>query len=409
MYVSKSTKQEYIEFVQELIRRPSITGEEGEVAKYLLNSLTKLGVECYVDIAGNVVGQVSCGKGPTILLNGHLDVVPAGNIEAWAPYTPFGGEIDGDLIIGRGASDIKAGLAAQFFSLKYFKEQLDLGKKFNGTLIFSAVVHEEAAEMLGAQVLIEKTLSERGQNVDLCILCEPTSGKIALGHRGKVELVVTTHGKTSHSSCPKQGINALQKMIPIINYVFDEMPSTLKNHPILGESSVTVTDCIVKPGTLSIVPDFCEISIDRRYMPGESISELVEEFERLFNKLSAADPEFKADVKPRSYDERTYTGYEQTVDKYHPAWITNKEIPIVKSALEALVGIGQEIDYTFWKFGTDGSMFAGIHNIPTIGYSHAEEKWAHQPKEQVSATQMCKTIEGTIAMVAAVLGLEEES
>ncbi len=407
MAVPDSVKREYTKYVQELIRRPSLTGEEGDIAEFVLNSLKELGVNCYVDIAGNVVGQITCGAGPTVMLNGHLDVVPAGNLDAWAPYTPFGGDVDGDLIVGRGASDLKAGLAAQFFALKYFKEQVDLGKRFDGTLIFSAVVHEEAAEMLGMQVLIEQTLPSRAQSVDLCILCEPSSGKIALGHRGKVELVVSTMGKTAHSSQPKQGVNALQKMVPVMDYVFDEMPSTLKSHPVLGESSVTVTDCIVKPGAQSIVPDYCEISIDRRYMPQESIPELIGEFDRLFARLSEKDPEFKAVARTRSYDERTYTGYEQTVDKYHPAWLTDPELPIVKKALDALPAVGQKADCIYWKFGTDGSMTAGLHNIPTIGYSHAQEKWAHQPKEQVSITEMCKTIEGTVAMAAAVLGLEE--
>ena len=405
MPISRSIRKAYVEYVRELVRRPSLTGEEGELADFVLASLERLGVEAYRDAAGNVVGQVRCGEGPTVLLNSHLDVVPAGSLKAWAPYSPFGGDVDGDRIVGRGVADLKAGLAAQFFTLQHFKEALDHGKKFSGTLLFAAVVHEEAAEMLGTQVLIEQTLPGRGQSVDLCILCEPSSGRIALGHRGKVELVVTTHGRTAHSSQPKQGINALEKMLPVMRYVFDEMPAKLQGHPVLGESSVTITDCVVRPGAQSIVPDSCEISVDRRYMPGEDIPGLAAEFEALFNRLVADDPEFSATVRPRSYVERTYTGYEQEVDKYHPGWTTDRELPIVKTALDALIAVGQEADCFYWKFGTDGSMTAGLHNIPTIGYSHAGEKWAHQPKEQVSITEMCKTVEGTIAMCAAVLGL----
>ncbi|MDR1651365.1 MAG: hypothetical protein LBR87_06235, partial [Synergistaceae bacterium] len=73
--------------------------------------------------------------------------------------------------------------------------------------------------------------------------------------------------------------------------------------------------------------------------------------------------------------------------------------------LDALASTGQKPERVYWKFGTDGSMTAGLHNIPTIGYSHAEERWAHQPKEQVSITEMLKTIKGTAAMSAAILGL----
>ncbi|MDR1514254.1 MAG: M20/M25/M40 family metallo-hydrolase [Synergistaceae bacterium] len=405
MIISDSMKKAYVEYLRELIRRPSETAKEGEIALFIFESLKRLGVETYIDIAGNVVGELNCGDGPTVLLNGHLDAVNEGNLDAWAPYTPFGGDMDGDLIIGRGASDIKSGIAAQFFAFKYFKDALDNGARFNGTLIFSAVVHEEAAEMLGMQVLIEKTLPERGRSVDLCILCEPSSGKVALGHRGKIELVVTAYGKTAHSSQPRQGINALQKMIPVMRYVFEDLPGLLKSDPVLGESSVTITDCVVKPGAQSILPDICEISLDRRYMPGETTEELLLQFNELFDKIKAEDPEFRADVRPRAYDEITYTGYKQRVNKYHPAWTTDPDLPIVKTALDALASIGQKLECVYWKFGTDGSMTAGLHNIPTIGYSHAEERWAHQPKEQVSVTEMLKTIKGTAAMAAAILGL----
>jgi putative selenium metabolism hydrolase len=406
MEVSNAVKNAYAEYLRELIRRPSETGSEGEIAAFIFESLKQLGVDAYIDTAGNVVGELRRGNGPTVLLNGHLDAVHEGNLDAWAPYTPFGGDMDGDLIIGRGASDIKSGLAAQFFAFKYFKEAVDNGAEFNGTLIFSAVVHEEAAEMLGMQALIEKTLPERGHAVDLCILCEPSSGKVALGHRGKIELVVTAYGKTAHSSQPRQGINALQKMIPVMQYVFEEMPGLLKSDPVLGDSSVTITDCVVKPGAQSIVPDICEISLDRRYMPEETIEELLLQFNELFDRIKASDPEFRASVRPRAYDEVTYTGYEQHVNKYHPAWMTNPELPIVRTALDALNSTGRKAECAYWKFGTDGSMTAGLHNIPTIGYSHAEERWAHQPKEQASVTEMLKTIDGTIVMLAAILGLK---
>ena len=403
--MNNEAKNEYITYLRQLIRYQSETAGEGAVAKFISESLEQLGVVTYVDEAGNVVGELQCGTGPTVLLNGHMDCVPSGNLEAWAPYTPFGGDMDGDLVIGRGASDMKSGLAAHFFAFKHAKEALDQGAKFNGTLIFSAVVHEEAAEMLGMQVLIEKTLPARGHTVDLCILSEPSSGNIALGQRGKVELVVATHGKTAHSSQPHQGINALQKMIPVMTYVFEKLPEKFKSDPVLGNSSATVTDCIVKPGAQSIVPDLCEISIDRRYVPADTIPELMTQFDELFDVLNAADPEFKADVRLRSYDETTYTGYKQRVDKYHPSWKTDPNLPIVKTALDALPSVGQHPEFIYWKFGTDASMTSGLHGIPTIGYSHAEEKWAHQPKEQVSVEEMCKTIEGTIAMLSAVLRL----
>jgi putative selenium metabolism hydrolase len=406
MYTSSPVKDAYRNYLLDLIRIPSLTGREEECARYVLASLKGLGAESYIDAAGNVVGELQCGKGPVILFNTHLDVVPPGNEEDWLPYSPFGGHLEGDLVIGRGAADIKGGLAAQFFAFKYFKDMLDAGHTFNGTLLFSAVVHEEAAEMLGMQVLIEETLPRRGWQVDLCILGEPSGGGIALGQRGKVELVVTTRGKTAHSSEPSLGINSLEKMLPVMRYIFDEMSSRFKGNTPQAENCVTITDCVVKPGRMSIIPDLCEISIDRRYLPGEDIASLIVEFENLFERLQKEDKDFCAEIVPRSYREQTWTGYEKKVLKYHPAWSTAPDLPLVTQALGALRETGQNPEQVFWKFGTDGSMTAALHNIPSIGYSHAEIKWAHQPKEQVSLAEMCKTIDGNIAMAAALLGLK---
>ena len=91
------------------------------------------------------------------MLNGHLDVVPEGDESNWSPYKPFSGDIDENRnIIGRGVCDLKAGLAAQFFTLKVFKEAVEEGLELPGDLIFTAVVHEEAAEMLGMEYFLKK-------------------------------------------------------------------------------------------------------------------------------------------------------------------------------------------------------------------------------------------------------------
>lgn len=399
-------QKEYVAFLKALIEIPSLSGEEGEAAVFIQNALDQIGVIPKVDEAGNVYGVINCGEGPVVLLNGHLDVVPEGSLEAWKPYSPFKAAVESDVLIGRGASDLKAGLAAQFFAFKRIKQALDAGASLKGKVIFSAVVHEEAAEMLGMQYLIDHTLE--GEKIDLCVLCEPSSGRVALGHRGKVELVVKTMGKTAHSSQPKQGINALEKMLPVMQYIFKEMPKTLKGHPVLGDNSVTITDCIVRPGAQSIIPDECEISIDRRYSPDETLEDVVCQLKAVLDDFAEKDPEFKAEVHPRTYCEKTYTGYTCEVNKYHPPWATDQQIPVVKKALDALENAGQKPGCFYWKFGTDGGYTAGLRGIPTIGYSHAEEKWAHQPKEQVKISQMMKTIEGTEAILAAILDLKEK-
>jgi len=402
-------KDEWIEFTREIVKIPSVTGTEGKLSEFFLKKLQDLGVkESFIDEAGNVAGVIrGKGKGPNIMFNGHLDTVPSGIASAWAPFKPFDAAIDdkGNMI-GLGVSDLKAGLAVQFYVFKVLKEAIDQKKiELPGDLIFSAVVHEEPAEMLGMEYFIEKTMPKHNLKVDLVFLSEPSSNDVVLGHRGKIEIVVRTQGKTAHSSQPKLGINALEKMLPIMEAVFHKMGSQLRGDPILGESSITITDCIVKPGAMSIVPDQCEISIDRRYMPDEPLEAILGQFEDIFKELKKNDPDFKATVEPRVFKEKTWTGYEKDVKKYHPPWRTDRELDFVKKTFKALKDIGQNPAEKYWKFGTDGSMTAGIYKIPTIGYSGAEEKWAHQPNEQVNIIEMLKTFDGYIAIMCELMGL----
>jgi putative selenium metabolism hydrolase len=405
-------RDEIVELTQQLIRIRSFTGDERELAELILSRLREFEVdEAFIDGIGNVIGVIYGNvAGPSILLNGHLDVVPEGNRANWKGYDPFGGEIDDSgNIHGRGASDLKGGLAVQLCAMKLVQALKKKGLPLKGQLIFSAVVHEEAAEMFGMEYLCLKTLPEKQLNVDLVFLCEPTGLNVVLGQRGKVELVVKTMGRTAHSSRPEAGINALEKMIPVLKFIFNDMSHGFKTHELLGTCSVTVTNLVCRPGTLSIIPDECEISIDRRYMPGQDVDDLVQEFKDLFAEIQKRDPQFQASVYPRTFVERSYTGYEKEVRKYHPPWITDVAHPFVQKTLKALKSVGQQPKIDYWKFGTDGSMTAGLMGIPTIGYSGTEERYAHTPDEIVNIDMMMKSLEGYCAIIKELLGLNGKS
>ena len=407
----KEIREEVIEFTQEMIRIPSFTGEEGELANVILKKLEEFDVDdAFIDEIGNVVGVMRGQEnGVNILLNGHLDVVPIGSIDHWHPYDPFGAEIDNQgNIHGRGAADLKGGLCVHLFTMRLLKLLKDKGASFKGNVIFSAVVHEEAAEMFGMEYLCKKTFPDRKLGCNLVFLCEPTGLNVVLGQRGKVEIVVQTKGKTAHSSIPQAGINALEKMMPVLDHVFRKMSNNMSIHPLLDESSVTVTNLVCRPGALSIIPDECEISVDRRYMPGESIEELLEEFVLLFEEIKKEDPQFQATVCARKMVERSYTGYEKEVQKYHPPWITDEEHPLVQNALRALKKIGQNPEIKYWKFGTDGSMTSALMGIPTIGYSGTEERYAHTPGEMVNIELMMQSLEGYFSIISELLELEPD-
>ena len=407
--VNNISKSDYIDFLKNLIAIQSVTGNEKEAAEFLRNKFKENGVDnCFIDDCGNLTAVIEGrGEGPCIMLNGHLDVVPEGNMEEWLPYHPYKAELDEyGKLYGRGTSDMKGGLAALFFTMLYFKNFKDKGYTLPGNLIFSAVVHEEAAEMLGMEYLIEKTLPEKGIKCDLVCLAEPTDGNLSIGQRGKVELVIKTKGKTAHSSNPAEGINALEKMLPVLDYIFNTMPGTVKSSTVFGEGTVTVTDCKVTPGSLSVIPDQCEISVDRRYMPDETIESLLNEFEELFSRLKKNDSDFEASVSARFFTETTYTGYQKNIMKYHPPWIMEKDNIFVKKAFDALKKAGQNPSLKYWKSGCDGSMSCGIHKIPTIGYSWGSEKMVHKPKERVNIDRMMDTVDGYIEIVKNVMDIK---
>jgi len=404
--VNQSIKNELIELTQELVRIPSFTGKEGALANFIFEKLRAYEIDdAFVDGIGNVVGVIKGTRsGPTVLLNGHLDVVPEGNVANWNGVDPFGAEIDDDgNIHGRGTCDLKGGLSVQLYMMKLFQYYKKEGIDFAGNIIFSAVVHEEAAEMFGMEYLCKKTLPQKELNCDVVFLCEPTGLDVVLGQRGKVELSVKTFGRTAHSSIPEAGINALEKMIPVLEYVFGDASNNLINHELLGESSITITNLICRPGALSIIPDECEISIDRRYMPNQKVEDLIQEFETLFTKLLKKDPEFQAAVSPRKLIETSYTGYRKEVQKYHPPWITETDNPFVVKTMAALKRVGQSPATRYWKFGTDGSMTAALMGIPTIGYSGTEEKYAHTPVEMVNIDMMIKSLEGYHSILKEIL------
>jgi putative selenium metabolism hydrolase len=404
----EAIKDDLVKFTQEIVRIPSVTGEEGEVAKAVLAKLKEIGVDdAWIDGIGNVVGVLrGSGKGPNVMLNTHLDIVPAGRRENWQ-YDPFGAKIDQDgNIFGRGTVDIKGGTAAHIYTMKLLKEIRDKeGIPLPGNVIFSAVVFEEAAECFGMQYLCENTLPEKNLSFDLCYLAEPTHGHVYLGHRGKVELVVTTRGETAHSSTPWAGVNALQLMVPVLDRIFNVMPEGFSSHPELGKASITITNLICRPGGLSIMPDEAEISIDRRYVPGETLESILDEFKALFKEMKTQNPKFEAAVKIRTFHEKSYTGYEKDVQKYHPVWVTDKDHPFAQKTIEALQAIGQPGETGYWRFGTDGSWSAGIMGIPTIGFQWGEESLAHTPIEHISIDQLMKTTEGYAAIVCELFDL----
>jgi len=403
-----------IQFAQKLIQTNSISGNEKDVSDLFMNEMKMLEYdEVFRDDAGNIVGLVTgTEEGPTIMYNSHMDHVGEGDINNWESYDPYGGLIDvckvdnqektetelAECIHGRAASDTKGGGAVQVYAGGILARLKKEGYSLKGTFMFTGVVLEEPAENIGMKYLVEETFPKHGLDYDCLVSSEATSLKLYLGHRGRTEYLVTTLGRTSHGSAPWLGINAVYKAIPFINKIKDELYPSLPTDPNLGQSSIALTIIECSPGALSIVPDKCMLSIDRRTIPSENPEDVLRQFQNIIDELSVKDPEFKATVEIKYGNEPSYTGITLTGPKECCPWKIEKEHPFVKACAKGLENVGQEVKYDYWIFGTDLGTTAGIYKKPSIGYSPMQEQYAHTPYDKVRTDFMEKALEGNISI-----------
>ncbi len=411
--ISADFEEDVIKFTQKLIQTPSISGNEKELADLLLAKMEELGYDqVFRDDMGNVVGIVEGTEaGPTIMYNSHMDHVSPGDPDNWEGYDPYGAEIDvckvdnrygeeeeAECIHGRAASDVKGGEAAQVYAGGVLAKLKEAGYDFKGNYMFTGVVQEEPAEMVGMIHLIDKTFAERDLDYDAMVSSEATSLKIYCGHRGRVEMLATVDGRTSHGSAPWLGINAIYKSMPLISKIKDELYPALPEDEHLGQASLSLNIIECSPGALSIVPDKCMLSIDRRTIPGETAESAVEEIEEAIAEIAAEDEEFKAEVEVKSALEKSYTGVEYEADKNMYPWKISEDHPLVNAATSALEELGEPVDYGYWDFGTDASKTAGIDKKPSIGYSPMQEQYAHTPYDKVRTDYINKAVVGNAAI-----------
>jgi acetylornithine deacetylase len=217
------------------------------------------------------------GGGRTLLLCGHSDTV---NVEGMTdPHTP---RIEGDRLFGRGAYDMKAGLAA---ALMAAREASRLG--LAGDVVVAAVADEEHAS-LGVQEALRRV------SADAAVVTEPTELELAVAHKGFVwsEIVVT--GRAAHGSRPHLGVDAILKMGAVLDEL-EQLDRVLarRTHPLLGRASVHAS--LIEGGAeLSSYPAHCKLGLERRTLPGETGGGIEAELESLLERCREADPEFEA-------------------------------------------------------------------------------------------------------------------
>ncbi len=402
-----------VAFAQRLLQTPSLSGEEGALARLCADEMRRLGYDdVFIDAIGNAVGIVRGSEpGPTILYNSHMDAVSPGDPANWQGYDPFGGALDicdaetadrrperAECVHGRGASDVKGGEAVHVYAGGALARLRAGGVRFPGTFVFTGVVQEEQGQMIGMKHLADTTLAERGIFYDAMVSSEATSLKLMCGHKGRIELLVTVYGRTSHASAPDNGINAVYKALPLIQSIRDSLAPNLRTDPDLGQATIALTIISCSPGALSVVPDRCQIALDRRTVPGETTASVLAEIQAIIDALAAADPEFRADVAVRSTTETSWTGLAVEAEKNMGPWKISPQHAFVRSAAAALEAIGQPAGCAYWRFTTDASKSCAIDRKPTIGYSPMQEQYAHTPFDRCRTDFMKIALAGSTAI-----------
>ncbi len=248
------------------LSRPQPEPEEEAISRVIQEEMRSLGYDRgphrrAFQRGGHLKGRE---PGPRLLFNGHIDHAGVGEMPdafsgAIIDGAPYG--YPGEVIYGRGACDMKGGVAAMVHAGAAARR---LGLPQRGELVVSCVSREEIAQGEGVGHLLKN-----GLTADFAVSGEATGLQVYLGHRGKFELKVTTQGRTSHGGYPQGGVNAIYKMNEFLNAL--QRDYTMPSHPVLGPASVTVLDIDASPGALSpIVPDRCNLIVDRRFLPEET-------------------------------------------------------------------------------------------------------------------------------------------
>jgi len=375
-----------IALTQKMIHLHSEPGDERKVAEFLYDELPILGFDrVWVDDIGNVVGEIHGNQpGPTLLLDGHTDTVGIAPGVPWS-QDPFGGEIIGDRLYGRGASDMKGALAAMVVAASVVDRE-----KLAGRVVISASVMEEVLEGIALQQVMETI------QPDFVIIGEASDLKIVHGSRGRAEVLLESTGRPTHSSTPFYGINAIEAILPALQTI---QQMTLPSHPFVGPAIMVLTEIISKPYPgQSVVPSRCLATFDRRLIPGETREDVLRPLSTL-----PTIPGAKLNVTLSRGEYQTYTGFALSMEKWYPAWVLERGHPLVVAATNGLRNAGLPVDYAAYRFCTNAAYSIGVAQIPTIGFGPSTDALAHIADEYIEIDQLIKAAEGYRAIIEGIL------
>lgn len=359
-------------FLCDLVRIPSPSTQERAVAERIVAEMERLRFhEVRVDRIGNVLGWVGTETGPLLMLNGHMDTVEVNDPAAWS-HDPFAATVERGRLYGRGACDMKGGLAAMIYGAHLLQQA---GLPRQGRVVVACVVQEEPCEGLASQVLIE----EEGIRPDWVVIPEPSNLQICRGQRGRIHLQIATRGRSAHSSCPELGQNAIYTASRLI-FGLEMLADRLADDPFLGRGSLAVTEIRSSASGHNAIPDRCELTVDRRLTLGETETMALAEIQRVIAREGV-----EAEVRVCEYTATSYTGYPCRAREQRVPWVIEEDHPLVTALVRAAhAQTGRRPHISHWRFSTEGAYTGGVAGIPTVGLGPGDPALAHTADEWVS-------------------------
>lgn len=357
---------EVITLTKELIRIDSVSGHEHRIAERVAAYLEVNGLSPRIvpvrDGRPNVMASWGTGR-PALLFTGHIDTVPFG--EGWT-RDPLGGEEAGGRIYGRGASDMKSGLAAMMVALSTAGRELPSPGR---AVSFAAVIDEEVSG-LGTRAAIAE-----GIDAECAVLAEPTELQPICAAKGNCYFKIDVRGRAAHAGSPELGVNAIAAAAALARAVEDYNDSLMtRRHPLLGRPYATVTR--IEGGTgESSVPDRCVFTIDRRLLPNET------------GRSSLAD--LQVYLRRHVPSEQT-APYEVTLKMELPAMEVAADHSIVRAIQQASIASGgPSLPVGGWTAACDGGLLSADARIPTVLFGPGSIVMeAHRPDESVAIDQL---------------------
>jgi acetylornithine deacetylase/succinyl-diaminopimelate desuccinylase family protein len=367
-------REKILRLTSSLVKIPSENppGNEGEVADYLESEMRKAGFKIFrYDFKPgrpNLIGRLKAGDGGTIIFDGHMDTVPAGNPDLWITKDPFSGEIIDGRLYGRGSADMKSSIAA---FLSAVETLLDKSEIEGEVLVF--LVSDEEASGLGTRDILS-----RGYTGDMAVVGEPTGLKVMIAHKGVVRWRLSTFGKSAHSSSPERGINAIYKMAKAcleLKRLSEKLHT--RRDSLLGSPTMSIN--MIRGGEKdNVIPDFCEVLIDRRLVPGEELGEVESDLINILEGIKGGDKEFQ---------------YRLERYQYIPPSMTKPDANIVRLMKEAVREVmGVEPKVSGFK-ATCEMVHLMSSGVPTVIFGSGKLEQAHEINEYVEVEEIVKAAE----------------